>query len=446
MDIRIKRIFILPLIFLLIFSSVDFVYADGDISIKNWKIDGQILENGDLKIVEDINFYFNSDFNGVFRDINLNETDGIEDLKIERLGKDSTLYKLVDSAKDGDSEVYTVDKEGDNLNIKIYSPSEYEDKTFRFSYTLKTTARKYRDVSELYHKFIGENNSTYIENLDINILLPQNKTDEVRIFAHGHKDLDIGFEGEDRVKLHMDYLEDYNMIEARILMPADFLPDLATKTDEDMLDIILEQEESYLKEQARSRTIKAKREKGVNLLTIIALISGAILAIFSYFRNKHNIAPYQEQLKGNLIYLPPAIITNLTRAPFDANMIITTLYHLSHKGFISIEDDGFFKKKGSKKEVENFKITNLNKDRSDLLKHEVFLLDWFFKDIAMGNSLTSEYLYQYTRKNSSKFNQKFTDWCKEVSKDLETLELKDNSQVKLGIFITSFALVLWNFK
>lgn len=442
MKFRNRKIFIIPLILIFILSTGTFAFADGDISVKNWNINSKIMDNGNLNIIEDITFYFNSDFNGVFKDININKTDGISDLQIEEIKPNNKPYKEVQNADNGDSDVYTIEESDENINIKIYSPSEYEEKTFRFSYTMLAVVNKYNDTSELYHKFIGDDNDSYIENLNIDIKLPKDKTDEVKIFGHGYRDSKIQFANNDSVNIRASKIESGNMIEARILMPVDFVSNMDTSIDDDMLDIILKQEESYLKDIAKGRTIKAKREKGVGIATLISIALGSILALYSYFKNKHNVEPYEEQLKGNMIYLPPAIITAITRMPFDANMLTTSLYNLSYKNFISIEDAGFFNKKYSKNDIENFKITDLKKDRNGLLEHEIFLLDWLFNDIARGNSFTAEDLYNYNRTNSSKFHKKFTDWCKIVSKDLITLELKDNTKVNLGIGTIIISLIL----
>lgn len=440
MNKRRNRIVFLSLVLVLLASSV--VLADEDISVKNWQVDSEILEDGSLSVVEDISFYFNSDFNGVYKDIVLTGTKGIENLEIQEIKPNKLDYKKVENAKNGDTNVYTVDKEEDSISIKIFSPSEYEEKTFRFSYTMLDVANNYGDVSEFTYKFIGDENSSYIENLNIDIKLPRKLNDQVKIFGHGYNQNTINFKGDDKVTIKGEHIPSESLVEARILMPLDFLPKASLRSSEDMLEILLKQEESYLKEEERSRTIKAKREKGVKNLSIVSIGLASILAVYSYLKNRHNLEPYEDKLRGNLIVLPPAIITHISRMPFDSNMIIASIYSLSYKGYLSIEEAEPFTKKHSKEEVENFRLKLLDGDRSKLLDHEEFLIDWLFNDIGNGESLTSEDIYRYTSKNESKFTENFTKWCQLVSEDTVTMGLKDNSKKKLGIGLIIFSILL----
>lgn len=51
--------------------------AADDLTIPSWIVEANLLETGDLKIVEDITFRFNDKFNGVFREVVSDKTSGI---------------------------------------------------------------------------------------------------------------------------------------------------------------------------------------------------------------------------------------------------------------------------------------------------------------------------------------------------------------------------------
>lgn len=160
--------------------------AEKSLSIDRWLIDSNIRKNGDLEIFEDITFNFNGEFNGVFREIVLDGTEGIDNIQIAEMIEGNEIeYTYVNEAKNGDDNVFTTIDDGDSINIKIFSPSKDEVKTFRLSYTIKNVAVKYKDTGELYYKFLGKDNNTPINFLSANIKLPETITDRVQIFAHG---------------------------------------------------------------------------------------------------------------------------------------------------------------------------------------------------------------------------------------------------------------------
>jgi len=133
--------------------------AKDDLYITDWLVEATILDNGDLSITEDITFEFNDEFNGVYRDIGLNKTSGVSDIDVQEITDNkSVLYEAVDSAKNGDSKVYTLKKSSNKMLVKIFSPSKNELKTFRISYIVKNVAIKYNDIAELYYKFLGDDN------------------------------------------------------------------------------------------------------------------------------------------------------------------------------------------------------------------------------------------------------------------------------------------------
>src|SRR5699024_4745612 len=119
---------------------------------------------------------------------------------------------------------FTVTNNKDNISIKIFSPSKKEEKTFRLSYVIKNVAVKYNDTGELYYKFLGRGNDTPIGFFRVNVKLPDNINNRVKIFAHGPLNGNINFKGDDLVKLEVDDVLADTFVEARILFPVDFIP------------------------------------------------------------------------------------------------------------------------------------------------------------------------------------------------------------------------------
>lgn len=127
---KIKRSFKFIIGFLLAISILAFpldVRAENNLTIPRWLVNSEVLENGDLKVVEDITFKFNDKYNGVFRDIILDGTDGINNIKISQLDRGNEIpYIQVEDAKKGDNQVFKVNNEGKSIVLQIFSPSEDE--------------------------------------------------------------------------------------------------------------------------------------------------------------------------------------------------------------------------------------------------------------------------------------------------------------------------------
>jgi uncharacterized membrane protein len=142
------------------------VFAEESLSISRWVVASELMENGDLQIIEDLTFVFNDEFNGVFRDIVLQGTDGIADIELyEVVDGTEKPFTLNQKAKKGDRNVYSFEEDNNSINLMIFSPSKEEEKTFRIKYTLLNVAVMHNDTGEFYYKYLGEENETPIDYL-----------------------------------------------------------------------------------------------------------------------------------------------------------------------------------------------------------------------------------------------------------------------------------------
>ncbi len=438
-----KKILSLTIIFILLFSTV--IYADNDLSISNWNVNAVLKDNGDLQLTEDISYDFDSEFNGIFRNISLDKIDGIENLKIEEI-KDNDIvnYESVSDASNGDSNVFTEEIDDNTLKLKLYTPSEYETKVFRFTYTLKNVAIKYNDTGELQYKFIDDYNTTFIKDFNIDITLPNEVNDLVKIFAHGPPNGVVSFKDDQTVNLHITDLESENMVEGRILFPVSFIENSTNIVDEDAFNnIILEEEEKIIKDaeterkrveyEKRKQESLIKNQKTFDIISPIILALGAIFGVFGIKNTKNNTEVYERELGDDMLYLSPAVNSYLLSSSINANVLVASIYNIAYKGFLTIEEESVNNKKFIKKDIENFKLTLLDKDRSELESNEIHILDFLFNQVAHSNTVTLEEIYDYSKKHSFKISTFFSEWTQKSSNDLKNLGLKDDSKKGLGI-------------
>lgn len=200
--IKLLVIFLFTIIILLI--SKTNVQADS-YKIENMDIQATINKDGSVGIEQKITYNFNGSYNGTYIDIPYN----LKDTTLYKIGRKSSIdndfyngdgiiinsvsviqgnvekqFNLVNSANKGDKNVYTILKQKGIQRIKMFSPSEYEIKTFKLNYIINNLCVKHNDIGELYYNFIGGEWETTIENLNIDVYIPEN-TEEINIWAHG---------------------------------------------------------------------------------------------------------------------------------------------------------------------------------------------------------------------------------------------------------------------
>ncbi len=257
--------------------------GEQSLSITNWKIESNILESGDLGITEDITFNFKRKYNGVFREIILDGTSGIEGIKVIENDKNGILeYNKVDGAKKGDSNVFLINEKNNSVTLQIFSPSENEKKTFRIMYTMKNVAKKYNDTGELFYKFLGEQNDTPIDSFFVNIVLPRKDAgNRVRMFAHGPLNGEIHKITDDTINLRVQDVPKSTLIEARILFPREFIPISQNIVNRDAYSDIIN-EETELQEKIQKGLVK-KEATGMLFGNIAIILSAVEILTFIFF-------------------------------------------------------------------------------------------------------------------------------------------------------------------
>lgn len=416
------------------------VSAEEDLSISRWLIDSQIMENGDLEIVEDITFSFNDDFNGVFREVVLNDTDGIDNIQVSELVQGNEVtYAQANDAEKGDNNVFMLIDDEESVNFQIFSPSEDEQKTFRIRYTVKNVSVKYNDTGELYYQFLGEENNTHIDFFRINIELPEDITEDVKIFAHGPSNGTIDFAENNIVRAEVENMPSDTFVEVRTIFPVNFIPASTNVVNRDAYDEIIDEELSYIQE-LKEREIK--REERKNLFNNISTIASGILIVIMaivFYKFRRNTDIY-ETMDHNLYpdASSPAIATQLLNSSVSSTTLMATIFDLARKGFVSIDDEGEYKKK-----TNNFKLTRLDKSSASLLRHEQFLLEWLFDKIGDGKLIETKDIEDYGKHNTTDFYKEYSEWTKIIIEETKEKGYYDDSSKPAGTLLIIVSIVVF---
>lgn len=411
--------------------------AKEDLIISKWKIDAYLLENGDMQIVEDITFNFNKKFNGVFREIVLDRTSGVSGIRVQEItATNPKEYDHVENAKNGDSDVFLIEEESNRVSIQIFSPSKDEKKTFRIGYAIKDVAVKYNDIGELYYKFLGKENETPIERFTVNIKLPQTITDnQIKIFAHGPQNGRIGKGKNNTYFLNVEDVPSNTFIEGRILFPKDLIPLSNNVQSIERYSKILEEEASYQNKKIEDRERKQKIKRTLAPISLWTSVFGFVVFLICLMLFKREKDIYQRE---EYIRIPedctPAVASYLTGAMIGTNTIFATILDLFRKGNVTIKEEN-----GG----EDFTISQLKQEDYYLLKHEKYFMDWLFRKMGNGHSVSTKEIKDFTEYNSSKFVTMYSLWKDRIKKDVVFKGYYDKSKIKYGVLLLIYSIIVF---
>ena len=427
-----RRILLFTLVFIFAFTIP--VFAD-DLFITNWNVDSNLLENGNLEVSEDITFRFEDDYNGVFRDIILDNTDGMDNLQVYEVEGDNLIsYELNPDAEVGDSNVYATSTQNNAILVQVFSPSEDEDKTFRFEYMINNVAIVHDDIGEFYYKYLGDENETFIESFTASLSLPEFNQDEIDIFAHGPSHGTIEFRGNDQIILEIEDVESNNFIEARVLYPTSYTP-LSNRSGNSDYQTIIDQEIVY---QSGVEEEEARRESLRNNFNTISLIVsgvGALLIGFLYRLNRRNPKIFKEMDDVVPEDLSPAELNLFRNSTLTPRSITATIYDLARRGYLTIKDQN-----GQGKKL-NLIFTKTDRYSAGLLQHEDYFMDWIFNEIGDGKRSSTNEINTKRREASVSFNKNFHEWLKLVREDFSKRDYYDKSNRKIGVIISILGFI-----
>lgn len=434
-----RKIYALCVLFLIFFISTA-SFAEDSLSITRWKVESSLVENGDLMVSEDITFDFKDKFNGVYRHIVLNGTDGIEGIEVYEMTEGVPLpYALVTSsqAEKGSKGLFAATEKDNSMEIKIFSPSKNETKTFRIKYLVKNVATKHLDTGELYYKFLGSENETPINYFTASIALPNKSKEETKIFAHGPLNGEINFIEEDLIKLEVSDVPRDTFIEARILFPNEFIG-RSTKNGTKTLQSIVDEELSFIKE-IEVRAEKATKNKSL-FNNISLMVSGFAIAIVGFVFNKHRrrIDIFETLNSTYPEDITPAELRAFMTSVIDSRALMTTVFDLARKGYVEIQEI-----EGSKKK-KDFSFTRTSSLKDGLLSHEEYFLDWLFNTLGDGVQVTTKDIEYYRKKNLSQFSKDFGIWQKLVKENLKSRDYYDNNMGKYGGMTLGIAFIAFS--
>ncbi|WP_291561574.1 MULTISPECIES: DUF2207 domain-containing protein [unclassified Clostridium] len=428
LTINLFKVFSLMLIFIISTSIV--VYAnDKEVKINELNSTVNILKDGSLKVEEILIMDFSGKFNGAFKDISTEGTNGIKDLKVFLIEDEvEKEFKYSEKAKNGDSFLYEIAEENKNLfRVKLYIPSKNVKRKIKLSYTLSDVTTLYNDVGELYYNFWDKGYKSEIDSFNGVIALPKEVSEkDINAFFDTGDGFPTAKIENNKIIFEATDIKKDMYLTGRVLFPKDILISSTKTENKDGLTEILQKEErkrlDYEKRVETNKNIK----KGINFLVYIFLIIGLTFIIFYMKITKRIIKT--EDFNEFPEKCSPAILSRFYNGAVTTTEFITTLLDLNRRGFIGLENNTVGKN-------EDYKIIVLDKPYEKLLAHEQYLIDWLIDISNYDNEITMKEIEKIAKDKEKGINfmASYHKWVKKVDDLAKDNNYFDKSNRKSGV-------------
>lgn len=309
--------------------------------ITDFTIDTVLNEKGDLYVTERIIYYTDEIVNGLTRKIitknpsnKINSADSLQLNNIKVDGENCYQVNYAEKGQDGVYE-YTISRNNE-YNIKLYSPFDTYYKTVEYEYVLYNVAVKYNDIGEIFWNFIGDEWDCNINNLTINIELPEEVTYETSwVFGHG-SNYGSFTKNENNITLTANNIEAYQPIDARILFARNAIDNSSKIVNKDVLEQYINEEQGMFSEIEQKKIIVNYPVKDIAIvLTIIVIILGVICYILFDKEVKVEKNKYIREIPFGL---PPELLQYIYYGKMKSKSFYIAVLNLVKLGVYKIEN------------------------------------------------------------------------------------------------------------
>lgn len=309
--------------------------------ISNFQIDANLDSKGDMQVKEKITYYTDETVNGLTRKIvtenDLNKNNSASGLELTGVFVEGKPCENVAYANIGDDLVYEFRRDGTKeYNIKLYSPFITNTKTIEYDYVLRDVAVRYNDIGELYWNFIGKEWDSNIENLTINIILPEFASRGTSyVYGHGSDNGSFTKSGS-KISLYARDLAPHQALDARILFKKEAISDSSKVINKDVLEKYINDEEGFYENQEERKVFgNLSIRKVAEILTIIVFGFG-VFAYFSYDKEFHvDGEKYCREIPYDL---SPEMAQYIYYGKIKNNSFYITFLNLIKKGVFKLEE------------------------------------------------------------------------------------------------------------
>ncbi len=429
-------IIILIIVLIVIFLPVGFSYLGGEPTDK-FLSEIEILDNGSIKVRELIKM--NGDFNGMDRDIiyasyknkpyngeisaiegksDLYDGSGITDIKVGSISDDGDLtfddfnrsvnyFDEVSFASNGEASKYTYDTFMDEVNLKLYNPSDL-DEIFYIEYTVTDVVVVHEDIAELAWNTLGDGYRENIGDYEVKVIIPSSDSD-YRVWLHGPLNGSIERTSDSEAIGTFNFLGAYNPVSVRLIFNKDLVPN-ATKTSGLTAKDSIINYQTELSDEANAERERIKRQNMTLIIvsSVWALIAIG-LAVSVYLREKKmkTTAFNMEYFRDFPGSYGPEVLEYLLDKNVTEKSLSATILNLIYKKVLKVEVI-------DRKLKDDYKLILQEYDEASLTETEKIALNLIINEIGNSKEVFLSHIKEHcsTLSNANRVMDLYNDFIK----------------------------------
>ena len=325
-------------------------HAEASLSMTQVNISAQIQEDGSLVVHEERVFSSSKRANGVFWEIPL---DSGKELNLRQVGiidKEGRSLSFTENpfAQKGDVGVYSLEQEGGQYRIKLFSPLRSdEEQRFYLDYSISGAVSAYSDVAELYWKFVGDAWEASSENVKLSVSFASSQAQDPQTFkpaetvhAYGHGVLsgEIKFEDNNSIIYTVPEIDPGEFAEARILFPLSFVSQMQASSQA-AYQRILDEEKAWAEKSNALREQQKHYEYLISIASLVLSIVVALICFVMWFKHGKDYKPIfkDKYLREIPSQLHPALLGRIWRGKSNTQDLSASIVRLANLNMIDIE-------------------------------------------------------------------------------------------------------------
>ncbi|WP_313237138.1 DUF2207 domain-containing protein [Sporosarcina ureae] len=393
-----------------------------DFSISDVKINAQLESDGTVQVKEQHTYDFDSEFNGIIREIQPKRGASIKDFTAFEKGKELEIEKR-------DTE-YRVHRKGDS-----------EVMIFDLQYTIRNGMEKYNDGAQFYWPFFDRRNETDYGKMTITIV-PPSRASDVMFIGYDSAENTGKVQTDGTVVFSLGEVRAGDNGDIRVVYESSLFPEM-TAVDSDIRPMLKKDQE--MAAMSRQKFIQNQKIIGTvgGVSTVAGILGVGFIGFIANTRRKRYVKEAHYQMESNGFYVPandislPALLL-FKNGVASVELMSAALLDLVRKGNVKQLSD------------EEFELVDANVR----LEHEKQLIQLLFFQIGHDQKFTLSELKSYTKekKNYEAFDKKFIMWKDLLKAELNEYDLKVKTTKErvilslIGVLGIGFAISFINYE
>ena len=418
-----EKLLIVTLFFIVgIITGITKANADS-YDITNYDVNATVQQNGSVWLTQKIKYDFDGSFHGVYYNQDINGIGSASDVSVETI-ENGNVKKIPLSDKKVNN-TFSQTQSEKQLKLKVYHNVEDKEVTFVYRYLLHGVVKNYEDTAELNWKIIGTHWDVALNNVKINIVLPQKNITQLQAWTHGELSGNtIVSKKQGNVKISLKRNPANTFVESHIVFPTSVTPLNQNTSNQKVLKTIQKKEKKLALEANEARKREERNKSFFKKIMVFLTVILIILWFIWRYRN-----PGHKMKK-----MPP--IVHSYDIPSTSAEVTQVIY--KNKKPDATAFSSFILDLASRHQVEIAESDKKKKDFNVILKDTTLIRDYsifrvLFNTVGDGNKFTLSELKKFgkKKKEGDQLFSAYSLWQTNVLANAEKVGFKDDKNISL---------------